>query len=186
MLKLSNVTEPPDLLDAAKRHIDQALSHFNDNLIAYSALMNLRDKIRVYVAPLGRCAGKAYLNEQIIVLDNFILENSRADTVNDTLPHEIAHLVADIIYGRNIAPHGVEWRNCCEFIGHPHGRRANAFHAEVHKPLRNTRKFNYICGTCEKSLKVGLNIHRKIFAKQIRICPACRAVISAVNFVSEV
>lgn len=57
-----------------------------------------------------RYAGKAYIRENRIVLCQDFLEKNFDDMVNETLPHELAHLVAFKLFPK-CKPHGFVWQS---------------------------------------------------------------------------
>lgn len=66
----------------------------------------------------GRCAGQAFYCQNKIRLNGGLLEKYPVEMMEETLPHEIAHLVVHEVYGRtNVKPHGYEWKNCMRVLG---------------------------------------------------------------------
>ena len=55
-------------------------------------------QIRVSLDLKGTCAGKAYHWEARIKLNRFLLRQNPEEMVNQTLPHEVAHVIAHIQY----------------------------------------------------------------------------------------
>lgn len=73
------------------------------------------------------------------------------DNLANTVPHEVAHYLADLIYGaRNIKPHGVEWRQIMGVLGAPalrsHGYDLSGI------PQRRERRYTYRCNCREHQL----------------------------------
>lgn len=62
--------------------------------------------------------------------------------LDDTIPHEVAHLVADALYGRRIAPHGHEWQS----VMHLFGSDPCALHNMDVTNARVHRLFEHACG----------------------------------------
>lgn len=77
------------------------------------------------------------------------------EMVNDTLPHEVAHVVDMLIRGRT--NHDRHWKAICIRLGGS-GKRTHSM--EVSK-ARKTRKYIYVA-TCGTEIKVGANIHKKL------------------------
>ena len=66
----------------------------------------------------GRVAGQAFYYQNKIRLNGGLLVKYPERMLEQTLPHEIAHLVVHEVYGRaNIKPHGQEWKNCMRVLG---------------------------------------------------------------------
>jgi len=123
----------------------------------------------------GHTAGYAHYQENKIRLNIDLLTRYTDDMINDTIPHEVAHLIAYQKYGRQIggSPHGAEWRHVAEALG-CNGKRTHSYET---KPARVTRQFLYTC-PCENEFKVGVNLHKKMqnWARQ-RICRECKGYL---------
>jgi SprT protein len=69
----------------------------------------------------GRTAGWSRFNSETGdgELDiNPILFNENVERVlNQTIPHELAHFVAKMVFGRGIKPHGYEWKRVMRLFG---------------------------------------------------------------------
>lgn len=172
-------------------HYDLMKNYFN-NAIKYFDALNVRHanvlrslRCNLVIAPLGLRAGTAQRKDgiNIVTLDQFHLNNHRDEALYDTLPHEVAHIVAMNCFGDNTMPHGNEWRMSCVAVGHRDGYNAKVYHDKDMQPLRKTRKFKYRC-SCNMEHLVGLNVHKKILSNNTaRVCNRCGTRIS---FVSEV
>lgn len=58
----------------------------------------------------GRTAGMAYQQRNHVQLNAVLLVENFDDFISDTIPHEVAHLVVWVKYGRKAAAHGAEWK----------------------------------------------------------------------------
>lgn len=125
----------------------------------------------------GRVAGYAKYSPRssipFTVRLNFDLMIQNAeDFIEDTIPHEVAHIVIYCIYNeRNlkVKPHGPEWQHVAKTLGCS-GKRT---HSYVVEKARQTQKFVYRCAC--KTWEVGLNRHRKIQGgKMFFTCRACK------------
>ena len=65
----------------------------------------------------GTTAGKAYLTRNHVQLNAVLYVENAQDFLADTIPHELAHLVAHQVYGRAIKPHGKEWQSVMRSLG---------------------------------------------------------------------
>ena len=74
-------------------------------------------KIAVSLDLKGTCAGKAYHWENRIKLNRFLLNQNPEEMINQTLPHEIAHVIAHIQYPFCKRGHGPEWRSVMRMFG---------------------------------------------------------------------
>lgn len=65
----------------------------------------------------GYRAGVAYLNRNLIRLNQALLQENADDFIKDTPAHEAAHLINRALYGMFVKPHGVEWAKIMCIIG---------------------------------------------------------------------
>ena len=103
---------------------------------------------------LGRVAGRANSNTNTIHINPDYCLNGHWNEMRDTtLPHEVAHIIADFIYVNDYRdkgvmvehrPHGVLWRYVMGLIGLPPVRCHNMDTTTVTK-IR-PRPFKYVCG----------------------------------------
>lgn len=110
-----------------------------------------------------------------IQLNSAFFENNKEDMLNNTVPHEVAHLVTDKIYGSNKKPHGPEWKYVMLVFG-LEPKRCHAYDTSQIVKERKTRKFIYYC-RCFSGVTAGLNVHRKIQAQSGHKCKRCRKAL---------
>jgi SprT protein len=126
---------------------------------------------------MGRTAGRAwYCGEEgkIEINPDFCLNGHLDEMVNQTLPHEIAHILANVIY--KVRGHGREWKSVMVNLGleprrcHNYSlegvktrvrRRNHATYcgcgrhdvtATIHN--RMARGYRYWCNTCKQNLRL--------------------------------
>lgn len=91
------------------------------------------------------------------------------ENLADTVPHEVAHYVVDLLHGRSARPHGAEWRAVMEAFGVA-PRRTSDFDLNG-LPLRRERRFGYRCGCGEHQLSATR--HNRVVRGQS--CYRCRS-----------
>jgi SprT protein len=128
----------------------------------------------------GRAAGMYRIREQqrSIRYNPYIFAMYFNDNLDNTVVHEVAHYVADMLYGfRNIKPHGRQWQDvmrklgaeptvtCHYDLGAMVQRRQQRFQyycacmshelsaARHYRVVRN--RSNYVCNKCNTTLKPG-------------------------------
>lgn len=118
----------------------------------------------------GRTAGMAYSLPPEIKLNLQLLLDSRytEDMLNDTVPHEVCHIVQRQLAPRSKA-HGHEWQRLMYLIGLEPTRCHNYEVAPVRKHARPHR---YECD-CRVHMVTNL-IHTKIQSGQVRTCLNCK------------
>lgn len=124
------------------------------NMISYAAIANVKlNRIKISIL---------YLREQ---------EN---ETLNDTIPHEIAHIVADKLYGKNIKPHGKEWYNIAVMLGS--SGKVTCERLQIITP-RSRRNFQLFCG-CKVGPLVSRILVERIKSGDEYLCPTCRETVT--------
>lgn len=68
------------------------------------------ERPRVELDLRGQRAGVAYLNRNLLRFNGQMYRDNSEDFLRQTVPHEVAHLLAHSLYGQRIRPHGPEWR----------------------------------------------------------------------------
>jgi SprT protein len=91
-----------------------------------------------------------------------------------TVPHECAHLVAFVLFGRGIWPHGPEWRGIMRHFG-AEPRRCHSFPVDD-LPTRRLRRFDYHCAC--RTHQLTSTRHHRAQAGQVYSCVACRGPLS--------
>jgi len=125
----------------------------------------------------GRAAGMYHLRhgERFIRYNPYIFAKYFTDNLQHTVPHEVAHYVADILYGiKNIKPHGKEWKKVMHHFGVEARTTCNYDLQGI--PQRQQRRFAYRC-QC-RDYELTTRRHNLIERGQRRYhCPLCRADI---------
>lgn len=90
--------------------------------------------------------GSHHYSKKIISISNYHLIGSNWEEVLDTLLHEASHALAYNRYGKNIKPHGKEWKMVCEELGAIPQRVNTKF-----SKMRPQPKYTLICPICGKT-----------------------------------
>lgn len=145
----------------ARRLIDRANRQF-DLALPYPVLhFDLR----------GAAAGQAHGDCNLIRLNPLLLRENGEAFLAQTVPHEVAHLVAEAAFGHGIRPHGPEWRDVMALFGAAPERchRFDISRAAVHRQ----RRFPYGCG-CERLHWLSTTRHNRIYQGSMRyFCKSC-------------
>lgn len=96
----------------------------------------------------GRVAGMAVLYPEQpqkpghIRINAHLLNTETASILHETVPHEVAHLIAQIAFGPQIEPHGDEWQRVMRSLG----KTPQVYHEMETKPARVVpRPYLYRC-----------------------------------------
>jgi SprT protein len=126
----------------------------------------------------GRAAGMYRVRggQRVIRYNPYIFARYFTDNLVNTVPHEVAHYVTDVLYGlRRVRPHGPEWRAVMRAFGvEP---VATCRYDLDGIPVRRQRRYSYRCGCMTHS--VSAVRHRRIQDGRMRYhCRRCRSPLS--------
>ena len=124
----------------------------------------------------GRAAGMYHVQygRRFIRFNPFIFAKYYDDNLRQTVPHEVAHYIADMVYGlRNIKPHGREWKAIMQQFGIAKARATCNYDLQG-VPTRQHRRFAYHC-RC-RNYEITTRRHNMILLGQRRYhCPTCKS-----------
>ena len=130
-------------------------------------------EIPVSFALTGRAAGMYHVqrNKRYIRYNPYIFAKYFDDNLHNTVPHEVAHYVADVLHGiKNIRPHGREWKAIMREFGVEAKIRCDYSLEDI--PQRRHRLFTYQCQCRE--YQVTTRRHNMICrGERYYKCPAC-------------
>jgi len=128
----------------------------------------------------GRCAGQAVFSRTPgrtpvrLRINADLLARYPRRIIQQTVPHEVAHVVARAWWPSGIRSHGPEWQSVMRLFGKP----ADRCHDMVVVKARNVARFEYTCRCPEKIHSVASVVHNKILGGATYRCPACRSRIA--------
>ena len=117
----------------------------------------------------GQAAGQANYRHNVIRLNRELLEKYTADFIDQTIPHEFAHLVAYQVYGSRIKPHGKEWKSVVLALGAKPVRT----HSYEATPTRRLKRFRYQCDCPDSLYEITSVRHNRILRGHIYLCKKC-------------
>ena len=109
----------------------------------------------------GRAAGmyRIKAGQRVIRYNPYVFAKYVDDNFRETIPHEVAHYVTDMLYGfKKSRPHGNEWKSVMQVFGVAANRTANYDLSGL--PVRSFQKFIYHCG-CQ-NFELTSRRHNKI------------------------
>ena len=127
---------------------DLALEALARDLLCRQDAAELAVRVRVeWSARLRTAAGRAESRSARILLNRRLYAHG-AREIDQTLRHELAHLLAQFRVGRRrISPHGAEWRRACADLGIPGEARCHNLPFPIQ---RQARRYLYICPHCRR------------------------------------
>lgn len=93
----------------------------------------------------GQKAGVAYLQRNLLRFNAQLYRENHEHFLAQTVPHEVAHLLAQALYGDRIRPHGREWQALMTGL---FGLPAQRCH-DYQVPTRAATRYLYRCGCPE-------------------------------------
>lgn len=139
------------VVDATQGYIGVAQRYLGLAIAAITVRFDLR----------GRAAGMYTHREgqRTIRFNPWLFANFFADNLQNTVPHEVAHYLCDVIYGlRSVRPHGKEWRTLMVMLG---AEPLTRHHYDLQGvPVRRQRRIAYRCACRQHAL--SLQRHRRI------------------------
>lgn len=110
----------------------------------------------------GRAAGmyRVRNGQREIRYNPYIFAKYYDAGMTQTVPHEVAHYVVDVLYGlRRVRPHGREWQQVMRSLGAE--PRATASFDLTGVPVRRQQRFNYVCA-CDEALALSARRHNAV------------------------
>jgi SprT protein len=117
----------------------------------------------------GLAAGQANHRANKIRFNRKLLEKYTSEFVDQTVPHEFAHLAAYRKFGSRIKPHGPEWKTVMVALG----AKPSRTHSFDVSSTRQLKRFLYRCNCPNSSYELTSVRHNKIQRGQIYLCKKC-------------
>ena len=131
----------------------------------------------------GTCAGKAYTYKNEIHYNLGIAKDNFNHFVSQTVPHEVAHIVADKYFGRRCI-HGREWRWVMQDVFGKEPTRCHSYDVTNHR-ARKTKTYLYQC-SCLDGCRVGAKHHKVIGNTYAQIhCKKCKFILNPSLLIRE-
>lgn len=99
----------------------------------------------------GKTAGRAWLQKDVVQLNSVLYLENEQGFHDDTIPHEVAHLVAHWLYGRGISAHGKEWQDVMRALG----KQPTRCHTYDTSNSAVTKKKVWVCGCPGRTFPLG-------------------------------
>ena len=160
--------------------IDELTTATNDWLEIAKALFGSRltlNSPKISIELNGGVGGIAYYRDNLIKYNPQLYVHNKIDYINQTVPHELAHLIAHALFGYCIKPHGKEWKWVMAHLGLK-PTRCHSYDMTVLMG-KYTRPFVYKCSCREFQLTKTL--HNRIQAGNWRTCQKCKKCLEFVK-----
>ncbi|MEE9357423.1 SprT family zinc-dependent metalloprotease [Candidatus Vondammii sp. HM_W22] len=147
----------------------QAERHYNRTMPEIEIRFDLR----------GRGAGMVcfpVIGKPSIRYNKLLLKENFEIFLAETVPHEIAHLVARTLFGKKIRPHGAEWKSVMDYFG-IEAKRCHDFDVS-RSSRRSLERFNYLC-SCREHQLTSIR-HNRAQAGTVYSCRRCGEVLKCI------
>lgn len=123
----------------------------------------------------GRGAGMAVYQPRkrmaepdLIRLNLRLLQEHPQEMIEETIPHELAHIVAHRLFGARIKPHGPQWRAVMLAFG----KTPEVQHRMPVEPSRRLRRYRYFCA-CPAGVELTSIRHKRARRGAAYLCRKC-------------
>lgn len=116
----------------------------------------------------GQKAGIAYLHRNLLRFNAQLYRENHDDFLRQTVPHEVAHLVAHALYGDRIRPHGREWQALMTGVFDLPAHRCHDYQV----PQRRATRYLYRCG-CPEGIPFSAQRHALVRRGRRYSCRRC-------------
>lgn len=152
-------------LNACKQKIEELIGLANDHYKCNLRMPDVVDDLE------GTVGGWALYKKWRIRLNWILLGENTKDFLAQTVPHEVAHLVAYKVFGET--GHGTGWKRVMRFFG-IEPKRCHDYDTHNSSKRTRPRPHLYICGCPGGKFWLTNNLHSKVSNGQRRWCRKCQ------------
>ncbi len=161
-----------------KQVIEQTYDYIHQATVAYHQTFK---RIDVLFDLSGRNAGMYRVNgrQHWIRYNPYIFSRYFDDSLQSTVPHEVAHYITDCLYGlKKIRPHGIEWQGLMHTFNAKPEVTGNYDLTGI--PQRRQKRYNYHCACMQHQISAVR--HYRILNQQMQYyCKHCNQSIRATS-----
>lgn len=175
-----NESQQQEVIDATLHYIDLASQLYKKSFSSIPVLFDLKGR----AAGMYAMSGRGRRAKRKIRYNPWLFGKYYQDNLRDTVPHEVAHYIAEQLYGtggmlNKIRPHGQEWRGVMAAFGADDSVTSQFDLTGI--PCRRQQTFSYRCDCREHQL--GSRRHKKVALQRASYhCRYCGgALVSVVS-----
>jgi SprT protein len=121
----------------------------------------------------GQKAGVAHLDENLLRFNPQLYQENCEDFLRQTVPHEVAHMVARQLYGRGIQPHGAQWQQIMLEVYQLPANRCHSYAVA----RREVQRYLYVCQCPEQEFPFSRQRHTLVSKGRRYFCRRCKATL---------
>jgi SprT protein len=158
------VSMPEHLLSRVEHCYQQAEIFFKQPFVRPEVSFKLR----------GQKAGVAHLTENKLRFNPQLYRENRDDFLKQTVPHEVAHLIAHQLFGLKIQPHGEEWQLIMRGVYELPPNRCHSYDVK----RRTVNRYIYRCSCPEGEFPFSAQRHSLVSKGRRYYCRNCKVTLS--------
>lgn len=148
------------------KNIQIAQEHYGRDFIFPTVSFKLR----------GKVAGSCWYVRREIRINIPMFNDNEEDYILNTIPHEMAHLIAHDLYGKQSWGHGYYWQDVMIRCFQLDPTRCHDYDVAAHKVKRTVNYHNYDCG-CRIYKLTTLKHNRAQNGKSTYTCRHCGGIL---------
>ncbi len=121
----------------------------------------------------GQKAGVAHLHENLLRFNPQLYRENSEDFLKQTVPHEVAHLIAHQLFGDRIAPHGEEWQLIMRGVYELPPNRCHTYAIK----RRSAKRYIYRCPCPQSDFAFSAQRHALVNQGRSYLCRRCRQTL---------
>jgi len=162
-----------ELFEELKRCLSVCDAFFKRTFRCDYVLLNLRGK------SAGQYRYDPRRRTSTLRFNKALLDYYGAQFIEETVGHEVAHLVVHQYYGRNVKPHGAEWQYVMKSVLNQEPTTRHRYDLNVVPSVRKTQQFSYVCKCIDKVHKLGATRHNRASSGVGQYaCRRCKAILN--------
>ncbi|WP_440778520.1 SprT family zinc-dependent metalloprotease [Pseudomonas syringae] len=118
----------------------------------------------------GQKAGVAHLHENLLRFNPQLYQENAEDFLRQTVPHEVAHMVAHQLFGGGIQPHGEEWQLIMRGVYELPPNRCHTYAVQ----RRSVIRYIYRCPCPDSDFPFTSQRHSMVRKGRRYLCRRCR------------
>ncbi|MDZ5601382.1 SprT family zinc-dependent metalloprotease [Pseudomonas sp. RP23018S] len=122
----------------------------------------------------GQKAGVAHLHDNLLRFNPQLYQANQDDFLRQTVPHEVAHLVAHQLFGGSIQAHGQEWQLIMRGVYELPPHRCHSYAVE----RRVATRYVYRCPCPGSDFPFSAQRHTLVRKGRRYVCKRCRQVLT--------
>ncbi|WP_313054173.1 SprT family zinc-dependent metalloprotease [Pseudomonas lopnurensis] len=121
----------------------------------------------------GQKAGVAHLNENLLRFNPQLYRENSEHFLQQTVAHEVAHLIAHRLFGPHIQPHGEEWQLIMRGVYELPPERCHSYAIE----RRPRTRYVYRCRCDERDFAFTAQRHALVGKGRRYFCRSCKGTL---------